>query len=268
MPNIRVNGINLYYETSGKGEPLVFIPGLGGSTDLWLYQTQFFKERYQVITLDNRGAGRSDKPAGPYSMQEFSKDLHDLLDALDIDQPVNMVGASMGGLIAQAFMHDYPQRVKKLVLACTGVSIGDPHITLSTPAVQRRIANPGTTADEKVDTYLEVFYHADYVAAHPELRAFFLSRKVDAQPPHAYLAQLAACGDPRPYYQWLRDIKVPVLVMHADEDLVWPLQNARTLAEGIGSHAALYVMEKAGHIFMHEKPTEFNLALDAFLQKP
>ncbi len=265
MPTVTVNGINLYYESSGAGEPLVFIPGLGGSTDLWLYQTQFFKSDYRVISLDNRGAGRSDKPAGPYSMQEFAKDLHDLLDALGIAEPVNLVGASMGGLIAQAFIHDYPKRVKKLVLACTGVSAGDPHLTPPSAYVQKKLASPGASLEEKVETYLDIFYHPDFVKARPEIRNAFLSRPIEPQPPHAYQAQLAACADPRPYYQWLADIKVPVLVMHGDGDVVWPLQNARTLVEGVGKPAQLYVMPKAGHVFMQEKPAEFNQALGEFI---
>jgi pimeloyl-ACP methyl ester carboxylesterase len=268
MPKAHANGIDLYYEVSGEGEPLVFIPGLAGTTDLWLYQTSFFKDRYRVISLDNRGAGRSDMPDGPYSMQQFAKDLHDLLEVLEVNEPVNLVGASMGGLIAQAFIHDYPQRVKKLVLACSGVSGGDPHITFAAPEVAQRIGNPGATAEEKVQTYLDIFYHADFVAANPQLRQFFLSRKVDAQPPQAYQAQLAACSDPRPYYDWLADIQVPTLVMHGDEDLIWPLQNAHTLVAGTGGRAQLYVMEKAGHIFMHEQPLAFNQALDAFLRQP
>ena len=268
MPTISANGINLYYEVGGKGEPLVFVPGLGGTTDLWLYQMPYFKDDYLVISLDNRGAGRSDKPEGPYPMQAMAKDLHDLLDALGIDEPINLVGASMGGVIAQAFIHDYPQRVKRLVLACSGVSAGDPHLTPPSAYVSNRIVNPGRTAEEKVNTYLDVFYHPDYVKSHPEIRDFFMTRKTPTQPPHAYLAQLAACADPRPYYQWLADISVPTLVMHGDGDLVWPLQNARTLVEGIGDNAELYVMPHAGHIFMHEQPEQFNQALAAFLKKP
>ncbi len=268
MPTITANGINLYYEVSGAGEPLVFVPGLGGNTELWLYQTQFFKNDYCTVSLDNRGAGRSDKPAGPYSMQEFARDLHDLLNALNITEPVNLVGASMGGLIAQAFIHDYPQRVKRLVLACTGVSGGDPHITFPSEYVAKKLANPGTTPEEKIDTYLDIFYHADFVNAHPEIRNAFLTRKIEPQPAHAYQAQLAALADPRTYYQWLADIKIPVLVMHGDDDLVWPLQNARTLIEGLGSTAELYVMPGAGHVFMHEQPAEFNRALGEFLSKP
>ncbi|MBI1891712.1 MAG: alpha/beta fold hydrolase [Burkholderiales bacterium] len=268
MPIAQVNGINLYYEVAGSGEPVVFIPGLAVTTELWLFQTAFFKNEFQTISYDPRGAGRSDKPQGPYSMQDFSKDLNDLLDDLEIEQPVNLVGASMGGVIAQAFIHDYPHRVKRLVLACTGVSAGDPHVTFPPASVGQKVANPGTTLEERVDTILSISYHPAFVAKHPELRQAFLTRKTDPQPAFAYRAQLAACSDTRPYYKWLKDIKVPVLVIHGDGDLIWPLQNAHTLVKGIGENAELVVLKEAGHIFMQEQPLEFNQALLDFFKKP
>jgi len=267
MPVAAVNGINLYYETSGSGEPLVFVPGLGGTTDLWFQQRKYFSEHYQFISLDNRGAGRSDKPQGPYSMQLFADDLNALLDHLGISQPINLVGASMGGIISQAFIHDYPQRVKKLALVCSGVSAGDPHHTPTSQYVMQKILNPGNTVEEKVDSFLEIFYHPEYAANNPGVRDFYLNRKIDPQPPHAYQAQLAACFDPRPYHQWLHEIRVPTLIYHGRDDAVWPLQNALTLKEGIGDSATLVIMEKAGHILMQEKPEEFNQTLHDFLKR-
>lgn len=267
MPIASVNGVDLYYETSGVGEPVVFIPGLGGTTDLWTFQTRYFKKNYQSISLDNRGAGRSSKPLGFYSMQGFAKDLNSLLDVMEIDQPINLVGASMGGLIAQAFIHEYPKRVKKLVLACTGVSGGDPHVTMSSPDVAKKLMNPGSTQEQKIDTMLEIFYHPDYIKKRPDIKQLFLSSTEAPQPPHAYMAQLTACGDPRPYYGWLGLIDVPTLVIHGDDDLVWPVQNAKTLKEGLGSKGELHIMKKAAHILMQEQPEEFNRVLDEFFKK-
>jgi len=267
MPTEQVNGINLYYESSGKGEPLLFIPGLGGTTDLWIFQTKYFKNHYQTISLDNRGAGRSDKPFGIYTMKMFADDLSGLLNALGIAEPVNLVGASMGGIIAQAFIHYYPERVKKLVLSCSGVSLGDSHITMCADYVTKKLLNPGSTVDEKINTYLEIFYYPEFVAANPGIKDLYLQRKIDPQPPYAYMAQLAACSDPNPYYEWLAEIKAPVLVIHGRDDIIWPLQNARTLKEGLGANGELYIVEKAAHVFMQEKPEEFNKVVHEFLKK-
>ena len=198
MPTAKINGIDLYFETSGQGQPLVFIPGLGGTTDLWYAQRAFFSERYHFISLDNRGAGRSDKPAGPYTMQQFADDLHALLDHLEIAEPILLVGASMGGIIAQAFIHDHPQRVAKLALVCSGVSGGDSHYVPPEQAVIDKILRPGNTPEEKIDTFLEIFYHPDFVSRHPQVRDYYLSRKIEPQPAHAYMAQLGACYDHAP----------------------------------------------------------------------
>lgn len=262
-----INGVNLYFEVAGDGEPLVFIPGLGGTTDLWIYQTRYFRDHYKVISLDNRGAGRSDKPPGPYTMQTFAQDLNALLDHLEITTPVCLVGASMGGIIAQAFIHDFPLRVKKLALVCSGVSGGDPHNVRSSDYVTQKLLNPGQTAEDKVNTFMEIFYHPQFVAKNPGLRDLYLKRKIDPQPPHAYTAQLTACMDPRPYFDWLGEIKVPTLVYHGRDDRVWPLQNALNLMTGLGAHGELAIMEDAAHILMQEKPDEFNQTLAAFLLK-
>jgi 3-oxoadipate enol-lactonase len=266
MPIAKINGINLYYELKGEGAPVLFIPGLGGGTELWTYQTEFFKKNYHTISLDNRGAGRSDKPYGLYTMHRFARDVEELLDHLSINEPVILVGASMGGIIAQAFIHYYPKRVKKLVLSCTGVSLADPHITLAPLSVQKKVANPGATPSQKLDTFIEIFYHPEFMAAHPEFRKTIISMSPDIQPPHAYLAQLAACADPKPYYQWLKEITVPTLVIHGRDDLVWPIQNAHTLMSGLGENGQLAIIEKAAHILMHEKPDEFNRILDTFFK--
>jgi 3-oxoadipate enol-lactonase len=264
MAIAKINGIDLYYELQGEGTPVVFIPGLGGGTDMWKLQTDYFKNKYRTISLDNRGAGRSDKPFGLYFMRRFARDVDDLLDFLCIDEPVVLVGASMGGIIAQAFIHEFPKRVKKLVLACTGVSLADSHITLPSAEVQRKLAHPGLTDGQRIDTYLDVFYHPDFIAAHPGIRKSFLSEI--PQPAYAYLAQLAACADPKPYYQWLKEILVPVLVIHGRDDLAWPVQNAHTLMSGLEGNGQLAIIEKAAHILMQEKPEEFNRILEKFIK--
>lgn len=263
----RVEGIDLWYEDGGSGEVVVLVPGLGGATDLWHAQSPVLRERYRVISLDNRGAGRSDKPQTPYSMDGFAADLAGLLDHLGIDEPVHLVGASMGGVIAQAFVHTYPERVRSLALVCTGVSSADPHISVPGGEVLARLQSPGDTPEAVVQTLLDCFYHPDHVAAHPELREFFLNRKREPQPRYAYLLQLGAIADPRPYYEWLAEVPVPTLVIHGADDRIWPVANAHTLAEGLGERGELVVMGGAGHMLFEEQPEVFNQHLMGFLER-
>ena len=118
MPKAKVNGINLYYEVNGQGEPLVMIMGFAGSRAGWIFQRRAFQKYFQVITFDNRGVGSSDKPCGPYSIRMMAEDTIGLMDHLGIEK-AHILGVSMGGYIAQELAINHPERVRKLVLGCT-----------------------------------------------------------------------------------------------------------------------------------------------------
>jgi len=118
MPLARLNGINISYKVEGQGEPLVMIMGFTASRLGWMPQVRFFRKHYRVITFDNRGVGRSDKPPGPYSTRMMAEDTVKLMDLLGIEK-AHIMGLSMGGMIAQELAIGYPQRVMHLILAAT-----------------------------------------------------------------------------------------------------------------------------------------------------
>lgn len=124
MPKARVNGINISYKVEGRGEPLVLIMGFAGTRMGWIFQRLAFRKHFQVITFDNRGVGRSDKPSGPYSMRAMADDAIGLMDYLGIDK-AHISGVSMGGMIAQEVAINYPERVRRLVLGCTFARIDE-----------------------------------------------------------------------------------------------------------------------------------------------
>ena len=121
MARASVNGIELYYEHHGTGPALLLVPGLGADTRLFGGITGSLATTYQVIVFDPRGAGRSDKPPGPYTIQQMANDAVGLLDLLGIERAV-VVGYSMGGRIALSLVLDHPTRVRRLVLAATSAS--------------------------------------------------------------------------------------------------------------------------------------------------
>jgi len=122
MSKEKVKEIEMYYEVTGEGESLLLIHGLGSSTRDWEFQVPVFSQKYQVITIDLRGHGKSDKPKGPYSMQMFAGDIAELLKKLGI-KSTHVLGISLGGGIAFQFALDYPNLVKSLMIVNAGIEI-------------------------------------------------------------------------------------------------------------------------------------------------
>ena len=115
MPILSCNSINIYYEIYGEGSPLLFIHGLGSSTCDWNAQTDYFSEHYKVIALDLRGHGQSDKADGEYSIPLFAEDVSCLIKKLTLKE-INIVGISLGGMIAMQLSIDHPELVKSLII--------------------------------------------------------------------------------------------------------------------------------------------------------
>jgi pimeloyl-ACP methyl ester carboxylesterase len=270
VPYAENDGVQIYYETQGKGTPLVLVIGLGGTVEAWKFQVPAFAEDFQVIALDNRGAGRSDKPDEPYSMKLFAEDLKTVLDDAGIDK-AHILGLSMGGLITQEFYHRYPERVLSMILGCTGVGAGDPAYVYPDQNVirvlnlQKNEGNHYEVARQRA----EIFYHPSFMEKVPDLVDRLIQKNQQLpQPEYAYMRQLEACflnkeelwNSPR-----LSKIKVPVLVIHGEDDAIWPLENAEYLAEHIPG-AELEIIPQAGHMFFMEKIEEFNEKVIEFLK--
>src|SRR5512140_492858 len=100
MPTIKTNGIELFYEERGTGDPVLLIMGITAPGSVWELHAKFWQERFRCLLPDNRGVGRTDKPAGPYSSAMMADDFVGLLDALGLTS-VRVVGCSMGSIIAQ-----------------------------------------------------------------------------------------------------------------------------------------------------------------------
>jgi pimeloyl-ACP methyl ester carboxylesterase len=124
VPIAKIGEININYIIQGMGEPILMIMGFGSSMEGWYFQIPFFSKHFRVVALDNRGVGGSDKPKGPFTTRMMADDVIHLMDHLEIEK-AHIMGASMGGMIAQEISINYPERVNKLVLACTYAKRGE-----------------------------------------------------------------------------------------------------------------------------------------------
>jgi len=263
MPKLTINGIELHYVESGRGDPLLLIMGFGGDHQAWALQAPAFSERYRVIAFDNRGAGQSSVPDEPYSTRMMAEDALGLLDALGIER-AHVLGVSMGGMIAQELALNHPHRVRSLQLHCT-YARADGYMWALMDAWRRvRVkATPEewlrtialwlfapTTFTERPE-FVEGVVQLGLANPYPFSLTGFL-RQGDAVRGHDTLARLP-------------DLTRPTLVSVAEDDILVPPRFARQLAATIPG-AKLEVVERAAHGYFWERPDVFNRMCLEFLE--
>jgi pimeloyl-ACP methyl ester carboxylesterase len=263
MAKVNVNGCEIYYEVHGQGDPLVLIMGLRRNVEWWFRQIPALSEHFQVIAFDNRGAGRSDKPVMEYSIPLFADDTAGLMDALDISK-AQILGISMGGYIAQELALNYPEKVKSLVLGCTGCG-GERAVIMSPERMEKFTANKGLTPEEILRKDMVIYFSDDYVDQHPEKIEEFVEISMrHYQPADAFLRQFDAClrhdtGDR------LNQLSTPTLIMTGDDDPLVPPQNSHILKDLIPG-ADLSVFAGGRHCFFIETADQFNKNAIDFLK--
>lgn len=264
MPFCECGNINLYYQQTGQGVPVIFISGLGGGSWSWSKQVPFFDKSYQCIVFDNRGAGQSNAPPGPYTMEEMALDTVHLLHSLEIKKTL-VVGISMGGMIAQELALLLPHRIMGMVLASTHPG-GSLHIPPDPEVYARLTDNEGLNPEEIVDKNISILFGQKTRQEQPELIEEYKQDQLQLpeQEEYAFKAQDQAirnfdCSDR------LSKISVPVLAMTGTDDNLIPPENSKILAEHI-PQASLIQLDGAGHLIHMEKTEIFNQEVDAFFQ--
>lgn len=263
MPTAYVNQLQLYYESHGSGPPLILINGLGSSTATWdTALVEGLSRHHQTIVFDNRGTGRSDKPDNPYTISHFAQDVGGLLDVLGIAR-AHVLGASMGGMIAQQFALDHSQRIERLVLCCT--TAGGPEATPPSMETLGAIANVDAWSPrEMLRRNRRLAFLPEFIRANESYLDTKLDREVVFPTPLTSLAHHATAAFTFNVYDRLQEIEHRTLVMVGREDLMVPMPNSVLLARRI-PNADLLVFANAGHGFITEKTAACVKAICRFL---
>jgi 3-oxoadipate enol-lactonase len=263
MSKIRVQGIDLYYEVQGAGYPLILIRGLGSNADHWYCQRPTFSSCCRVVTFDNRGIGRSDKPDAPYSISLMADDAIGLMDGIGIYR-AHILGISMGGMIAQDIALRYPQRVHGLILACTHCG-GERAVRPSEEIARIFVEYIFTGSQEAAKNTPPCLFTDRTLREAPEVveRYQEVSRRF---PPtsHVMIRQWEAIQGHDTWAE-LRYLQAPTLVLSGSDDVLVPPENSRILTGRI-PNAQLQVIEGGGHQFLVEKADAFNQAVLEFLE--
>ncbi|HSJ56039.1 MAG TPA: alpha/beta fold hydrolase [Anaerolineae bacterium] len=267
MPTANVNGIDIYYEIHGQGEPLVLIAGLGYDLWMWHKMVPGLAQRFQVIAFDNRGVGRSARPAGPYSAQMLAADTVNLLDVVGIES-AHVMGHSMGGFVAQALALDHAGKVRKLILSAT--NFGGPRHVPVTPEALAVLTDMTSDPITRLRRGIVISTAPGFAGEHPERIDEWVQYRVEHPiDPHGYGAQLgigmALLSEAASFEHRLKDVTAPTLILHGQHDKVVPPENARLLAQQI-PNSTTKILPDAGHFFPFEVPDEAVGAVVEFLQ--
>jgi len=215
VPTADIDGLTMYYEWHGApdAEPLVLILGLSVDISEVGPLIDGLAVRYRVLAFDNRGAGRTDKPDAPYSVEQMAADTAGLMRAVGLPRAA-VLGISLGGRIALALALAEPAMVERLILASTGARVvRSLRRWLMVQLAARRPGPPG---------------------GHPQPRYAF-RRQLDASTAYDATARLA-------------EIRAPALILHGIHDQTMPVTAARALHAGLaGSVLRTF---PGGHTFM------------------
>jgi pimeloyl-ACP methyl ester carboxylesterase len=269
MTIARINDIDMYYEEHGDpaAEPVLLIMGFATNAAAWALQVPALAGRYHVVAFDNRGAGRSSQPEGPYTIPQMAADAAALLDHLHIDA-AHVVGASMGGMIAQEFALTYPARVLSLTLACTAP--GGPHaagwdaLIAATGEVLAMDSLEEAMTAERMKEGLEQLFSPEYIASPGPGFAVMVASSMQYPPTLAGMKGQAQAIRDFDAYDRLPDIAAPTLVIAGDADPLIDPENSRILASRIPG-AKLVLLPNMRHGFNCEAPDETNAALLDFI---
>jgi pimeloyl-ACP methyl ester carboxylesterase len=255
----RNGDVSIAYETVGDGPPVLLMQGLGYARRGWGPAIEKLASSFRVTFYDNRGIGESDKPAGPYTARDLAEDAVAVLEAVG-EPRAHVVGASLGGMAAQELAIAFPERVDRLVLACTTPGGAD-----AFPIPAQTLALFAEAPTLAPDVALRKFVANSLSSNAPGelIEEIYRWRLANPPDPAGWQAQ-AAAGTTYDGGGRASEISAPTLVVHGTEDNVVDTRNAELLGELIPG-ARVELLEACGHLMFWEQPERFAGVVEEFL---
>ena len=260
MPYADLTDVRLYYELAGNGEPVLLIPGLGATCQLWDPIVEELAEDFTLILPDNRGVGKSESKRQPHEIHDFSADLIELMDHLQIEQ-THVVGISLGGIIAQCFACDHPDLVDRLVLISTTHRFG-PYLSALTDLLGHALRK--FSLEQFIRTIETLSTSPIYVDAHAEEMEREIQETVKRYSSRAGVGRqlMSLCSSE--FSEWEYNITAPTLVVAGEYDALIPHCYARKMADEIMGSRFVYLPD-CGHNPIFEQPTTVLPLMHRFL---
>jgi 3-oxoadipate enol-lactonase len=258
MPFTENDSVKIYWDAQGEGAPILLIMGLGWPSTSWYRTRPVLNRQYRTIAFDNRGVGQSHTPPGPYSIAQMAADAAAVLKAANVNT-AHIFGVSMGGMIAQEFALQYPQKVRSLVLACT--SAGGPEAVQPAAEVIQVLMSRGADPETFAAAINPYIYDASTLPS--RMDEDLAARRKWFPTAEGYFAQLQAIIGWEGYSR-ISQIQAPTLVIHGENDQLLPPENAKLIAGRISS-AKLVMIRNASHVFNTDQPEAAHAAVLEFL---
>ncbi|EHN10484.1 alpha/beta hydrolase [Patulibacter medicamentivorans] len=263
MPTAICNGVELHHEVHGEGTPLICVHGLGADLREWEANLPAFAARHRTVVLDNRDVGRSGYVEQPYEVEDLAADVLALADHLGIER-FHLLGASLGGAIAQHVALAAPARVRTLTVAVSWAG-GGRWWRARGRALWRAV--PQMTPEEVVDQLLMLSLSA--AAYEDDAQRSAAAERLLANPhpqrPEGFWRQ-ARAANRHEVRERLRELTMPVHVIGAEQDVMVPVWMSRELAMLV-PNAQLTIVEGAAHGLNLERAAEFNALVLRFLRE-
>lgn len=265
MPTINTNGINIYFEERGSGEPLLLIMGITAPGSVWEKHVDHWAKSFRCILVDNRGVGKSDKPAGPYTSLQMAQDCIEVLDNLGLGV-VKVVGVSMGSIIAQQLAIHFSSRIKALVLMCPWARCDN---TAKAIFHHMKVCK-ARLKPEEFSLYIQLLIFSKRSWDNKDIHAGLLEDRKNAaldpnpQPLIGLEAQAEACMG-HSVLEELNEITCPTFVLGGEEDVFTPQWMTKEVAAAIPK-SKLHIYPESGHAFHWENLEDFNERVGDWLE--
>jgi len=262
MPKITIKDIEMYYEIHGTGEPIIFIGGFSVDHTAWLDVIERFKDSYQVVLFDNRGAGQTSAPKNAYTIEQMAEDVVSLCKKLNIKQS-HFIGNSMGGFILQTLAYKHPNLVKTAIISNSTYTINSCFHYYVSAQFELLKANAPLSALIKASCCWAFSFQ---FLSQPGMLERLIQLTLNNPYPFTltgYEGQYAAL-DKFNSSDWVNQIKVPTLIISGDQDLIFREPLVKSLAEKI-PNANYYCFKNCGHLPYLEYPDQFAKVVKEFI---
>ncbi|WXG39555.1 MAG: alpha/beta fold hydrolase [Candidatus Freyarchaeum deiterrae] len=258
----KVNDIEMYYEDTGKGTPLVLIHGMGGDTSEWSFLAPELSKEIRCIAVDLKGHGKSDKPDQPYTQDMFAEDVTALLDNLKIDKAY-ICGVSMGGFVTLKMALNHPEKVSGIILIDTAARIPP-------KAIQVGATWAKAFAEKGLDAYIEAevksVFNPIFTRRHPDEMKLFADSMKTRDARTVPRIQQGYMKSPLTLEKDIKKIKVPTLIIHGRDDQVVPAEEAEFMNKQI-PNSQIAIIPYGGHAALLERKDFFADLVSYFIDE-